>query len=131
MSKNSKIKEVIYSVLNDGTPHKLSEIQQICINKNIIDANGKNSVRGAIFCLKKEDKTIASVGRGVYIKKNTMEFEEEKLFEDAVKKIEKKIDDLRKLNWITSSDETLDVARKQVAILKKVSANIENLILGQ
>ena len=131
MSRNSRIKEVIYGVLKDGKPHKLNEIQQICINKNIVDVNEKNSVRGAIFSLKKEDKTIVAVGRGEYIKKNIKEFEEEKLFEDAVKNIEKKIDDLRKLNWITSSDETLNIARKQVEMLKKVSDNIENLILGQ
>ncbi|WP_371297733.1 hypothetical protein [Ruminococcus sp.] len=126
MSK--KIKEVIYLLLQDGKVHSVEEMQKECMAKEIINKEQVGNVRGVIFNLKKEDVRILTVGRGKYkldiSNRNLDNIISEQKINDAIEILEKRLTELKEINWITTSDEELRIARKQIKKMENLTEKV-------
>lgn len=126
MSK--KIKEVIYLLLQDGKVHSVEEMQKECMAKEIINKEQVGNVRGVIFNLKKEDVRILTVGRGKYkldiSNRNLDNIISEQKINDAIEILEKRLTELKEINWITTSDEELRIARKQIKKIENLTEKV-------
>lgn len=126
MSK--KIKEVIYLLLQDGKVHSVEEMQKECMAKEIINKEQVGNVRGVIFNLKKEDVRILTVGRGKYkldiSNRNLDNIISEKKINDAIEILEKRLTELKEINWITTSDEELRIAKKQIKKMENLTEKV-------
>lgn len=126
MSK--KIKEVIYLLLQDGKVHSVEEMQKECMAKEIINKEQVGNVRGVIFNLKKEDVRILTVGRGKYkldiSNRNLDNIISEQKINDAIEILEKRLTELKEINWITTSDEELRIAKKQIKKMENLTEKV-------
>lgn len=133
MSK--KIKAVIYLLLQDGKVHSVEEMQKECMVKEIINKEQVGNVRGVIFNLKKEDVRILTVGRGKYkldiSNKNLDNIISEQKINNAIEILEKRLTELKEINWITTSDEELRIARKQIKKMENLAEKVICLKRGK
>ena len=120
-------------MLQDGKIHTIDEIYNECVEKGMINVEDKGSVRSAIFTLKAENKRFVAVEKGKY-KLNDIDEEENTMgdeFEKALESIKKRINELKKFNWVTCSDEELNTARKQINSMMKLHDDIKKLVYIQ
>lgn len=128
MSKSKEIKKIIMEILKDGEVHTAEEIRMACLERGIIGSEEANIVRGAVFSLKKENENFVAVEKGRYKLEKEKDLEkciEKDEFEEVIKYLRKKINMFKNFNWITCTDEELEVSRKQIMLLRDLSDEIE------
>ena len=103
-------------------------MQKECMAKEIINKEQVGNVRGVIFNLKKEDVRILTVGRGKYkldiSNRNLDNIISEQKINDAIEILEKRLTELKEINWITTSDEELRIARKQIKKMENLTEKV-------
>lgn len=130
MSKSKEIKKVIMDILQDGNIHTAEEIRTVCARKGIIDIKESNVVRGAIFTLKKENECFVAVDKGKYKLRRINDVEESIVhdeFDKVIKYLEKKVNVFKRFNWITCTDEELEIARKQITVMMNLADDIKKI----
>lgn len=134
MSKSQELKKVIWDVLDDGEIHTSAEIQQACIEKGLVDVEHVGKIRGIIFNMKNEHEEFEVVSRGKYKINLTKDkqhiLNEEKSLDYSIAIIKEKLLELKQINWITASDESLQNARQDAAKLKALEKEISKVVNG-
>ncbi len=128
MTKGAAIRKIIYDVLADGEIHSATEIKNKAIESGIMIDEKSTSLRNAIYHIKREDTNFKTVDRGMYVLTSNTSEESVICFEEALRIIEIEITKLRNFNWLTCSEQELNVARNKVRELKKMQSAIHNLL---
>ena len=109
-SKLGQTKKVIYNVLSDGQPHRVSDFFEAAYEEKVIADMNDPTVRNAIFHLKRKHSNIRCVKAGVYQLCTNSELAQE--VDDAVEKISQAIAELKCFQWLDCSDDELKQARE-------------------
>ena len=128
MTKGAAIRKIIYDVLADGEIHSATEIKNKVIESGIMIDEKSTSLRNAIYHIKREDANFKTVDRGMYVLTSNTSEASVICFEEALRIIEAEITKLRNINWLTCSEQELNVARNKVRELKKMQGTISNLL---
>lgn len=128
MTKGAAIRKIIYDVLADGEIHSATEIKNKVIESGIMIDEKSTSLRNAIYHIKRKDANFKTVDRGMYVLTSNTSETSVICFEEALRIIEAEITKLRNINWLTCSEQELNVARNKVRELKKMQDTISNLL---
>lgn len=126
MKKGSQVKKCILVLLSDGKEHTTSEIREYISTQNIYLEKSSTLIRNVLYNLKHENSNIINTDRGVYklqINKDSVEPSDSDL-NNAIKVIEKNLQEYKHFNWITCSDLQLDVARSKAQKLINLAHKI-------
>ncbi len=126
MKTGKQIKNIVLDVLSDGKEHTMTEIRDVVLSHNIKLDDKSTLLRNIMYHLKKENANFLNPTRGIY-----QLLPAEKVYNDyyselnsAIKTVEKTLQEYKRFNWYSCSEEELEIARTKVKTLLKLANTI-------
>lgn len=132
MKESRELNSIIWELLQDKEWHTAEEIQQLCEHKGIALENGRFPIYNVVHWWKKKKKIISN-GKGGYkminefnkdIETHTTEDE----LKESIAKINSKLIEYGKFDWIRCSDTELqqarDIARELISLAERIQTNL-------
>ena len=130
MNKSKLIKKHVLELLSDGKERSTTEIKNYILSKNIKLEKSSTIVRNVLYKLKQENPNITNSDRGKYqLKLNTPSIADDSSeLNDAIRVIEKNLQEYKTFNWITCNDDQLNLARinaqRLISLANKINSEI-------
>lgn len=130
MSKCGLIREIIEELFVDGEIHTIDELNEIAIERKIIESRKDSSVKNALYQMQRRNKNFVRRGKGEYQIKNVQNnsLEDIQNLDKAISVICDVVFKLEKFNWINSTDEEVFAARNEVSKIKELNKTISSII---
>lgn len=126
MSTGKQIKQITLNILSDGQEHSIQEIRNYVLSQDIVLDKTSTLLRNILHNLKKEYSNLISPSRGVYrlLLENETTDDNYSELNIAIKTIEKTLQEYKRFNWYSCSEEELEIARSKVKTLLKLANTI-------